>query len=583
MLGSPTVGEPRTTTRAEREIAIGGLINVRDMAGLRLGSDSSIRPRALLRGESPQFAESDVWEPLAELGVHTVVDLRADSEPSYEIPAAAAVELVPSPLFDFDFETVLEEWDGEIDVVAFYIHVLDVNKGAIAAAARAIARAGPGGVYVHCKMGKDRTGLLLALMIEAIGGDREELAVDYGLSADNLAERLAAWTGEGLSERNVLMRRKLMESREEQLLSVLDHVDARYGGPRAYLLGNGLAAEDLEAFRRRVAAVDPAEDLVHPPRLDDPKWRESYYWDLLDPDNELMLYATFGKRPRRGRSGYLIALWDSARDELLAGQDIDTFERHDDQHRIAGLGLECVEPFRRWRMWFEGELVRCPRAGRNRFAEPRRIPAERRELVPVSFEVEFECVGEPRVYEPADGWTATFDGHHEQATLASGTLTVDGETRRLDSLPGIRDHSWGTRDWHGVTESRWVAAALEGDTDISLMRQVRDDGTVVLDGALYRDGVAEAITSYEETVGWDESVDPPEATTIAMRLGCGDGEPLEVSGEVRAMLPIVFADPTTASRVTWNDRSFVAFESRDGLRGFGTVEFQRLLEDVEVG
>ncbi|MFN8217090.1 MAG: tyrosine-protein phosphatase [Solirubrobacterales bacterium] len=574
--------EPRKPTSEDRAIALGDLINVRDMGGLGLGEGSSVRPGALLRGESPLFSGSDVWQPLAELGVRTVLDLRAHSEPRYEVAAGTAIELVTSPLFDFDFETVLEEWDGEIDVVAFYIHVLDVNEGAIAAAARAIARAEPGGVYVHCRMGKDRTGLLLALMLEAVGGDRGELAADYGLSADNLAERLAAWSGEGLSERNVLMRRKLMESREEQLLAVLDHVDQRYGGPRAYLLANGLAAEDLDAFRRRIAAVDPTEDLVHPPRGEDPKWRESYYWDLLDPANELMLYATFGKRPQRGRSGFLIALWDSARDELLAGQEIDTFEVHDNRHRIAGLGLECLEPFRRWRMWFEGELVRCPHDGRNRFAEPRRIPAERRELVPVSFDVEFECVGEPRVYEPAEGWTATFDGHHEQATLASGTLTVDGESRRLEALPGIRDHSWGRRDWHGVTESRWVAAALEGDTDISLMRQVREDGTVVLDGALYRGGDADAVTAYEETVEWDEGVDPPEARRIEMRLASARGVPVEVSGEVRAMLPIVFADPTAPGRVTWNDRSFVAFTGKDGRRGFGTVEFQRLLEDIEL-
>jgi protein-tyrosine phosphatase len=575
------VSEPSAANRNRRALRLGGLVNARDMGGLRLGDGATIRPGALLRGEEPLSSEEDVWEPLAALGVRTVVDLRAETEPRYEVPAGSPIAQVDSPLFDFDFETVLEEWSGEIDVVAFYIHVLEVNEGAIAAAARAIAAAGPGGVYVHCKLGKDRTGLLLALMIEAVGGDRDELAADYGLSADNLAERLAAWTGEGLSEQNRLMRRKLMDSREEALLAVLAHVDEKYGGPREYLLGNGLTAAELEAFRRRIA-VDPAEDLVHPPRLDDPKWRESYYWDLLDPAGELMLYATFGKRPQRGRSGFLIAIWDSARDELLAGQDVDTFEGHDDRHRIAGLGLDCIEPFRRWRMWFEGNLVRCPRNGRNRFAEPRRIPPSERELVPVSFEIEFECVGEPRVYEPAEGWTATFDGHHEQATLASGRLTIDGSERRLEALPGIRDHSWGTRDWHGVVESRWVAAALEGDTDVSLMRQARADGTVVLDGALYRDGVATAIDSYEETVSWDETVDPPEATAIQMRLGAKDTEPLELTGEVRAMLPIVFADPTSPGTVTWNDRSFVAFKTPDGRRGFGTVEFQRLLEGVEV-
>lgn len=324
-----------------------------------------------------------------------------------------------------------------------------------------------------------------------------------------------------------------------------------------------------------MAGPDPRDDLVHAPR-EDPKWRESYYWDLCDPEAELMLYSTFGKRPHKGRSGHLTALWDSQRGELLAGQEIDTFERHDDNHSIAGLGLECLEPFRRWRLWFDGSLVRCPSLGGVRFAEPRRLAEQDRQLVPVSFEVEFECIGEPRVYEPDEGWRATFDGHHEQLTSASGALRVDGEERQLKGLPGIRDHSWGTRDWHGVTESRWIAAALPGSTDLSLMRQARADGTVALDGALYREGTARAIESYREEVRYEEAGDdaPPEAREISMTIGAG-GEALELSGEVRAMLPITFADPGSGT-VTWNDRSFVAFEA-EGRKGFGTVEFQRLI------
>jgi protein tyrosine/serine phosphatase len=101
-------------------------------------------------------------------------------------------------------------------------------------------------------MGKDRTGLLLALLLEAIGGRREELADDYGLSSVRLAERLANWAGEGLSERQQMLRRQLMDSRGEQLLAVLEHVDERYGGPRDYLIANGVQDVELDRLKARL-------------------------------------------------------------------------------------------------------------------------------------------------------------------------------------------------------------------------------------------------------------------------------------------------------------------------------------------
>jgi hypothetical protein len=150
----------------------------------------------------------------------------------------------------------------------------------------------------------------------------------------------------------------------------------------------------------------------------------------------------------------------------------------------------------------------------------------------------------------------------------------------LRDLPGIRDHSWGTRDWHGVSESRWVAAALEGTGDLSLLQQSRLDGTDALDGAIYRDGTISRVVAYEETVEYEESETPPEARAISMTVEDESGEQLRLDGEVRAMLPIRFAAAESPGLVTWNDRAFVAFDSASR-KGFGTVEFQRLIDDPE--
>jgi hypothetical protein len=242
-----------STWTADRDLRLGELLNGRDMGGLELAGGGEIRRGALLRAECPAWSQTDVWGPLAELGVRTVVDLRAVSEPDYEVPAGAPIESLRRPFFGFELEAVLDEWEGELDVVGFYAHVLELSKGTIAAAARAVIEAPPGGVLVHCNLGKDRTGLLVALMLESIGGERGALAADYGLSSRNLAERLANWAGEGLSEHQKTMRRQLIGSGEEQLLAVLAQVDERYGGPRDYLLASGLGAADLDRLRARLS------------------------------------------------------------------------------------------------------------------------------------------------------------------------------------------------------------------------------------------------------------------------------------------------------------------------------------------
>lgn len=323
------------------------------------------------------------------------------------------------------------------------------------------------------------------------------------------------------------------------------------------------------------APIKPQDDLVHKPgpgKL----WRESYYWEVCDPESEFMLYATFGKRPQRGRSGFLIAVWNGETEMLLAGQEVDTFSEHTDEHRIAGLTLECIEPFHRWRLRYEGALVRCHRAGKRRFAEPRRSPPHEREQVPVAFDIEFDCVGAPRVYEAQDGFSASFDGHYEQLTYGSGKITLDGSTRAVHRLPGIRDHSWGTRDWYGITASRWVAASFAGGPHVSLMRQTHVTGAEVLDGAVFEQQSSRRVTAYHERIRYSVGCSPPEAASISFTVTTEDGDKLEARGEVRALLPITFAKPGEGGLVNWNDRTFVAFHSK-GRRGFGSVEFNSLL------
>jgi hypothetical protein len=322
-------------------------------------------------------------------------------------------------------------------------------------------------------------------------------------------------------------------------------------------------------------SLAPREDLVHEPEAN-PIWRESYHFGFGDPASGRFGYATFGKRPHKSSTGYLIALWDPA-EGFLVGQRATRFETHDDHHDIAGLRAACVTPFEEWTVSFDGDLVRVPRTGRRRYEEARAVPDDPATRVPVSFDFTWSALTPPHAYTWAPVWGALFHGRHEQPGRCDGTLAVGGHTTALDGWSGLRDHAWGARDWFGTTGWRWISATFDTAPHLSLLYAQLDDGTTVVDGAIYDEDRAARIVSYSETVEEipAEGKDEPLAATFEVRDETG--RTLEVRGTVTAGLPIRFHPRDADGPVSWNDRCVMSFEAAHGA-GIGEMEFMGLAE-----
>jgi protein-tyrosine phosphatase len=229
----------------------------------------------LLRSDNLQsLSERDVQKLIEEHGLEAVIDLRTDVEVQLEGPGPLtrerSVRIEHRSLYpdtggqtDVDVELVKpwgdpheEEARGETTTVAAYMSYLRRRPDSIVGAIRTIARA-DGAVLVHCAAGKDRTGVVVAIALDAAGVEREAIVDDYLATAERIEEIIAGLVAsdtyrgelEGHDPQSRAPRRESMER-------VLELVDERFGGTEAWLLANGLSDADLKRLRRRLGTVE---------------------------------------------------------------------------------------------------------------------------------------------------------------------------------------------------------------------------------------------------------------------------------------------------------------------------------------
>jgi protein-tyrosine phosphatase len=236
----------RATSPVQRALSWDGFLNVRDLGGLPLAGGGETRYGCVARSEAPHFLSERGWRELHEHGVRTLVDLRCPTEGDYE--ARNGVRRVGVPLFRQDDPEFLARMRGIRDTGEFYRAIVDFSHRQITRAVTEVADAPAGGVLIHCHAGRDRTGVVAAIVLAVAGVPADSIAADYVASAEALQPRheeelAAAQTAE---EREWL--EKIHYVRAESILAALDDI----GDPAAYLRAGGATTDQIERVRRRV-------------------------------------------------------------------------------------------------------------------------------------------------------------------------------------------------------------------------------------------------------------------------------------------------------------------------------------------
>lgn len=229
-------------------------------------------PGVLLRSDNLQaLSMRDVRLLVEQHRLEVVLDLRTEVELELEgtgpIARVPAVRVEHRSLYpesggntDLDADTV-KPWEqnderespDEPPVVRAYMGYLRRRPDSVVGSIRSIARA-DGAVLVHCAAGKDRTGVVVALALDAAGVDRDAIVADYVATGERIGaiiDRLVSsptYRSE-LAGHDPQTHAPLPGTMER----LFELVDARFGGSRAWLSEHGLDETDLERLRRRLA------------------------------------------------------------------------------------------------------------------------------------------------------------------------------------------------------------------------------------------------------------------------------------------------------------------------------------------
>lgn len=230
-------------------------LNARDIGGYPTATGSTTRWGAVFRSDNLSRLTSGGRQALLSAGVRTIVDVRSRYELDIDPPWFHSASSQSDPYYvnvSLFTEAAAAATQSVEDFTQTYRIIADVARAEMAAIVTTIARAPEGGVLVHCHSGKDRTGMVIAILLDLVGVPRELIAADYAFSAEALhairEEELSAASGEELRQ----LIHEVYSCPPERIVDTLEHIDTTYGGVEMYLLGSGVSPMDLERLRKRL-------------------------------------------------------------------------------------------------------------------------------------------------------------------------------------------------------------------------------------------------------------------------------------------------------------------------------------------
>ena len=248
-----------TPSQTPRALTLDGLLNVRDLGGLSTPDGRRVRRGQVVRSDNLRGLTDDGAVALVrDLQPRLVVDLRTEQECAREgrgLAEVADVHYVNVPLQP---KAALsdEQVAAGLATNLYDDYVLQVRDNArqLVAALELLAQDSSLPAVIHCTAGKDRTGVLVALLLDLLGVEREQVVADYAETTANMPGILDRIRASPFFRSNGLAAAPawIFSSEPATMRDFLAHVDAEHGGTREWVRTAGLPDEAVARLQERL-------------------------------------------------------------------------------------------------------------------------------------------------------------------------------------------------------------------------------------------------------------------------------------------------------------------------------------------
>lgn len=239
----------------QRSVELEGCHNFRDLGGYPTRAGGRLRWRMLFRSDAlHHLTAADVARLRGEIGLGHVVDLRSSGEIAIDGRgrlAAESIRMHHLPLFD-GAGTASADLGAQLTLSDRYFLMTEHAKGPLARVLATLADAEAPAVY-HCAAGKDRTGVVSAVLLGLLGVADEIIVADYAATQQNLdaiIARLMASEGyQGMLEN---LPPDTLHAEPQTMISLLERVGEKYGSMRGYVREIGVPDAAVARLERRL-------------------------------------------------------------------------------------------------------------------------------------------------------------------------------------------------------------------------------------------------------------------------------------------------------------------------------------------
>lgn len=244
----PLAGEQRP---GERHVPLQGAVNFRDLGGYRTTDGRTTRWRSIFRADDVSKLSRPDRDVVRKLGVATVIDLRSRAEvDNRRFP----VDDIPVGFHHLPLVAELPSFEQFQDPRFFATHYLNIARDSgpqIAMAVRIVADPAAHPVIVHCAAGKDRTGVLIAVLLALLGVPDDTIAADYALSSAAMGVLLERLLDALPAERDTILRVAdvMLSTTPANIIALLEGLRREHESVEAYVAAHGAGPEVVAALR----------------------------------------------------------------------------------------------------------------------------------------------------------------------------------------------------------------------------------------------------------------------------------------------------------------------------------------------